>query len=42
MACAPVAQAVTTRLRRSRAASQQATSRVTGALGEIFGAVQAV
>ena len=37
-----VAQAATTRLRRSRAATQQATSRVTGALGEIFGAVQAI
>ena len=35
-------QAVTTRLRQTRAASQVATSRVTGALGEIFGAVQAV
>src|SRR5205823_7285916 len=31
-----------TRLRRSRLATQQATSLVTGALGEIFGAVQAV
>ena len=37
-----VAQAAATRLRRSRSATQQATSRVTGALGEIFGAVQAV
>ncbi|MDO8506122.1 MAG: ABC transporter ATP-binding protein [Candidatus Limnocylindria bacterium] len=37
-----LAQVATTRLRRTRAASQQATSRVTGALGEIFGAVQAV
>lgn len=37
-----VAQVATTRLRSSRSASQQATSRVTGALGEIFGAVQAV
>ena len=37
-----VAQAATTRLRRSRSATQQATSRVTGALGEIFGAVQAI
>jgi len=37
-----LAQVATTRLRQSRAASQQATSRVTGALGEIFGAVQAV
>ena len=37
-----VAQALTTRLRRARAASQNATSRVTGALSEIFGAVQAV
>jgi len=37
-----VAQAATTRLRRSRSATQQATSRVTGALGEVFGSVQAV
>jgi ATP-binding cassette subfamily B protein len=37
-----VAQLASTRLRSSRAASQQATSRVTGALGEILGAVQAV
>jgi len=37
-----VAQVVTRRLQQSRAASQIATSRVTGALGEIFGAVQAV
>ncbi|HET9809745.1 MAG TPA: ABC transporter ATP-binding protein, partial [Candidatus Limnocylindria bacterium] len=37
-----VAQVVTRRLQASRAASQIATSRVTGALGEIFGAVQAV
>ncbi len=37
-----VAQAATTRLRQTRSASQIATSRVTGALGEIFGAVQAV
>ena len=37
-----VAQAATTRLRTSRSATQQATSRVTGALGEIFGAVQAI
>ena len=37
-----IAQAATTRLRRSRSATQQATSRVTGALGEIFGAVQAI
>ncbi|HUQ17908.1 MAG TPA: ABC transporter ATP-binding protein, partial [Candidatus Saccharimonadales bacterium] len=37
-----IAQLATTRLRQSRAASQQATSLVTGALGEIFGAVQAV
>ncbi len=35
-------QSVTTRLRHTRAASQVATSLVTGALGEIFGAVQAV
>src|SRR5205814_3054965 len=34
-----VAQAATTRLRRSRSATQQATSRVTGAVGEICGAV---
>jgi ATP-binding cassette subfamily B protein len=37
-----VAQIATRRLQQSRAASQIATSRVTGALGEIFGAVQAV
>jgi ATP-binding cassette subfamily B protein len=37
-----VAQAATNRLRQTRSASQIATSRVTGALGEIFGAVQAV
>jgi len=37
-----IAQVAQTRLRRSRAASQQAISQVTGALGEIFGAVQAV
>lgn len=37
-----VTQLATTHLRRSRAASQQATGKVTGALGEIFGAVQAV
>jgi ATP-binding cassette, subfamily B, bacterial len=37
-----VAQVATRRLQQSRAASQAATSRVTGALGEIFGAVQAV
>ena len=37
-----LAQVATSRLRRSRLASQVATSRVTGALGEIFGAVQAV
>jgi ATP-binding cassette subfamily B protein len=37
-----VAQIATRRLQQSRAASQVATSRVTGALGEIFGAVQAV
>jgi ATP-binding cassette subfamily B protein len=37
-----IAQVAQTRLRRTRAASQQAISRVTGALGEIFGAVQAV
>jgi len=37
-----VAQVATRRLQQTRAASQIATSRVTGALGEIFGAVQAV
>jgi ATP-binding cassette, subfamily B, bacterial len=37
-----VAQVATGRLRQTRSASQIATSRVTGALGEIFGAVQAV
>ncbi len=37
-----VAQVAQTRLRSSRLASQQSTSRVTGALGEILGAVQAV
>ena len=37
-----LAQVATRRLQQSRAASQVATSRVTGALGEIFGAVQAV
>ena len=37
-----VAQVATRRLQQSRAASRVATSRVTGALGEIFGAVQAV
>ena len=37
-----VAQVATNRLRQTRSASQIATSRVTGALGEIFGAVQAV
>jgi len=37
-----VAQVATRRLQQSRTASQVATSRVTGALGEIFGAVQAV
>ena len=37
-----VAQAATSRLQRARAASQNATSRVTGALSEIFGALQAV
>ena len=37
-----VAQVATNRLRQTRSASQVATSRVTGALGEIFGAVQAV
>jgi ATP-binding cassette subfamily B protein len=37
-----VAQIVTSRLRETRSASQIATSRVTGALGEMFGAVQAV
>jgi len=37
-----LAQVATNRLRSSRMASQVATSRVTGALGEIFAAVQAV
>jgi ATP-binding cassette subfamily B protein len=37
-----VAQIATNRLRQTRSASQIATSKVTGALGEIFGAVQAV
>jgi ATP-binding cassette subfamily B protein len=37
-----VAQVATGRLRQTRSASQVATSHVTGALGEIFGAVQAV
>ena len=37
-----VAQVSTNRLRQTRSASRVATSRVTGALGEIFGAVQAV
>jgi ATP-binding cassette subfamily B protein len=37
-----IVQMVQTRLRQTRAASQVATSHVTGALGEIFGAVQAV
>src|SRR5436853_4698063 len=37
-----IVQMVQTRLRQTRAASQVATSQVTGALGEIFGAVQAV
>jgi ATP-binding cassette subfamily B protein len=37
-----VAQVATRRLQQSRAASQIATSRVTGALGEIFAGVQAV
>jgi ATP-binding cassette subfamily B protein len=42
LAIVALAQVVTRRLQQSRAASQVATSRVTGALGEIFGAVQAV
>jgi ATP-binding cassette subfamily B protein len=42
LAIVGLAQVVTRRLQQSRAASQVATSRVTGALGEIFGAVQAV
>ena len=42
LAIVALAQVVTRRLQQSRAASQIATSRVTGALGEIFGAVQAV
>ena len=37
-----VAQVASARLQRSRLASRQATGRVSGALGEIFGAVQAV
>ena len=37
-----VAQVASSRLQGSRLASRQATGRVTGALGEIFGAVQAV
>jgi len=37
-----LAQVATNRLRSSRMASQVATSRVTGALGEVFAAVQAV
>ena len=42
VAVVAVAQAATARLQRARAASQNATGRVTGALSEIFGAVQAV
>lgn len=42
VAIVAVAQVATTRLRSSRQASQQATSRVTGALAEMFAAVQAV
>jgi ATP-binding cassette subfamily B protein len=37
-----MAQAATARVERDRAARQQATGRVAGALGEAFGAVQAV
>jgi ATP-binding cassette subfamily B protein len=37
-----IAQAASTRLEHYRKSSSQATGRVTGALGEIFGAVQAV
>ncbi len=37
-----VAQAATTRIKRYRRASRQATEQVTGALGEILGAVQAI
>ena len=37
-----VAQALTARIRSARTAMQSATSRVTGALGEVFGAVQAI
>ena len=37
-----VAQAATTRIKRYRFASRQATERVTGALGEILGAAQAI
>jgi ATP-binding cassette subfamily B protein len=42
VAVVAIAQAATARLQRARAASQNATGRVTGALSEIFGAVQAV
>jgi ATP-binding cassette subfamily B protein len=42
VAVVAVAQAATARLQAARAASQRATGRVTGALGEIFGAAQAV
>jgi ATP-binding cassette subfamily B protein len=42
VAIVAIVQVATRRLQQSRAASQAATSRVTGALGEIFGAVQAV
>ncbi len=37
-----IAQVASARLERSRLASREATGQVTGALGEIFGAVQAV
>ncbi|MGH2449983.1 MAG: ATP-binding cassette domain-containing protein, partial [Candidatus Limnocylindria bacterium] len=42
VATVAIVQVATAQLRRTREASQRATSRVTGALGEIFGAVQAV
>jgi ATP-binding cassette, subfamily B, bacterial len=37
-----IVQALSTRLERYRAASRKATGRVTGAIGEIFGMVQAI
>jgi len=42
VAIVAIAQAASTRLQRTRAASRTATGRVTGALNEIFGSVQAV